>query len=439
MKWVNRWFDVIAAKPSKPGVWRRKAGGFRIRGRVTDPRTGKLREVNKALPTCSSARLAYDELQRELEAIKAGAVERDIAIPFFHEWAATVFDRKVTSNKIRSAKGREQWASILVNHLIPAFGDFYVDQLRHADVEAWKGRMAELVRAGKYKPTTVNTWLSKLGVIMGAAVAEFELDRDPMLRIEPLDTSLHHTYTEEEPNALLPEDVPRFLEAMRRLHPQHYAMTFLGITTGLRPSSLRPLRRGGPTPDVRLDEGVLLVRRSHTRKAEVMETTKTKRHQRIDMPAALVEVLRWHLAELPAGPMRDSELLFPSISGGFRSASVLDKPFRDVVAALELPYRLTPRALRRTFQDLARSAGVQDVVTRAISGHATEAMQRHYSTVNSAEVREGLARVIDLASYRDELEADPAAPAPELPGGDHGASGGVAGGVAPETRNGRSG
>ena len=57
--------------------------------------------------------------------------------------------------------------------------------------------------------------------------------------------------------------------------PAQYAMTFLGFATGLRPSSMRPLRRHGPTPDILWDKGVVLVRRSHTLKDEFMKTTKT--------------------------------------------------------------------------------------------------------------------------------------------------------------------
>jgi hypothetical protein len=56
--------------------------------------------------------------------------------------------------------------------------------------------------------------------------------------------------------------------------------------------------------------------------------------------------------------------------------------------------------MRRTFQDLSRAAGVNDIVTRAISGHATEAMQRHYSTVSDDEMRTGLAKVVSLATER---------------------------------------
>jgi hypothetical protein len=53
------------------------------------------------------------------------------------------------------------------------------------------------------------------------------------------------------------------------------------------------------------------------------------------------------------------------------------------------------------FQDLGRAAHVHDFVTRAISGHATSVMHEHYSSVAGTEVREGLARVISLARFRD--------------------------------------
>ena len=53
--------------------------------------------------------------------------------------------------------------------------------------------------------------------------------------------------------------VPRFLAKMRQLYPQHFAFVCLGLSLGHRPSTLRPLRRSGPTPDFLPKEGVLLV------------------------------------------------------------------------------------------------------------------------------------------------------------------------------------
>jgi hypothetical protein len=71
--WVNRWNDWVAAEPDAPGVWKRRDGGYRVRGRVTDPRTGKLREVNRALPDCATAREAAALLDGELAEIAAGS------------------------------------------------------------------------------------------------------------------------------------------------------------------------------------------------------------------------------------------------------------------------------------------------------------------------------------------------------------------------------
>jgi hypothetical protein len=56
--------------------------------------------------------------------------------------------------------------------------------------------------------------------------------------------------------------------------------------------------------------------------------------------------------------------------------------------------------MRRSFQDLCRRAEVRDVVARSICGHATEAMQRRYSSVSQGEQIEGLARAIRLMNRR---------------------------------------
>ena len=108
-----------------------------------------------------------------------------------------------------------------------------------------------------------------------------------------------------------------------------------------------------------------------------METTKTKKRQKLFLPKELMEVLRWHVEQqIPERIRVESDLLFPSETGGFRSRSILDKPFRKVAAAINLGKLVTPRGMRRTYQDLARAAEMKDLVTRAISGHATEQMRQ---------------------------------------------------------------
>jgi integrase len=244
--------------------------------------------------------------------------------------------------------------------------------------------MAELIAAGDYSPATVNRWLATLRVIMKAAKREFGLGHLATEGVGSFDLSERETYTEEEPNALLPEETPVFLAKMREMYPQHYAMTYLGFATGLR-----PLRRKGPNTDVLWEQNRILVRRSHTVGDEVMQTTKQKRKYPIDVPEEVMKVLHWHVkTQLDTPEQEESELLFPAVTGGFRSPSVLNIPFADVMDTLGLTKRFTQCGLRRTFNDLARAARVEALVTRSISGHLTEQMEHHYSTVNGTASHE---------------------------------------------------
>ncbi len=422
IKWIERWNHWIAPRPAMPGVWRRRDGGCLVRGRVKDPRTGKSKEVLRALPGTTVA-AAFAWLQGELDKVRTSHVdERPGRLPRWGDYATTLLEAKVTDGSIKGRRTRINWESMLKQHLVPAFGALRVDLIRRADVIACKNRLASLVKRGTYSPVTVNNILRLFGTITNSAYDEFEIDRrNPALRLPYLDTSEHVTYTEEEPNSLTVPEMRVFLSTMRERHPQHFGMVALGFATGLRPSSLRPLRRQGPTPDVRWDDSVLLVRRSHSYGTEAMQTTKTGRRQTIPLPKDLMQILRWHDARLPGGPMKESDLLFPSVAGGFRASSCLAKPFADVSKHMKMGKHITPRAMRRTFQDLARAAQMNEIVTRAISGHATEEMHRHYSTVGNDEIREGLARVVSLAGFREALATE-AGPSGGQSGGQPGES-----------------
>lgn len=129
-----------------------------------------------------------------------------------------------------------------------------------------------------------------------------------------------------------------------------------------------------------------------------------------------MDVLRWHVATQLRRPEQEaSDLLFPSVLGEYRTQKVLNAPMAEVATELGITKHLTQSALRRTFNDLTRAAGVNDLVTRSISGHLTDQMQRHYSTVNPTEQRAALAKVIRLV-------ASPVAVSPSGEGGGEGRS-----------------
>ena len=419
-RWVKRWGYEMSPRSTLPGVHRLKDGGFLTRAYVRLP-TGKSQLIFRVHREVGSADAAHVWLSAEKARVRTlgAAVVAAVAgtagntnaggpvagpgeatcptLPSFADYATSLGERKRRLGKLKSAHAREVYTSILKTHLLPAFGALRVDAIRRADVLGWMDAVSVRITAGEVSPHTANSWWSALRAILNAAVAEFELDRNPVAKVDKFSTAEHPVHTREEPNSLTGEEARAFLAAMQRKYPQHYAMTVLGFATGLRPSSLRPLRRCGPNADVLWTESALLVRRSHTRRAEVMNTTKTDLRQRIGLPESLVEVLRAHVDAIPPGPMLESELLFPSIEGGFRAPSVLDKPFKTVAKAIGLRKRITPKGMRRTFQDLARAAEVKDVVTRSISGHQTEKMQEHYSTPWESEQRAGMAQVLVLA------------------------------------------
>lgn len=426
--WVSR-------KPVLPGVWRRREGGHVVRGRATDPATGKLRDLYRVMPDADEA-TALKWLSDEQARVRRGLASAKKPSVRFSEYAAQLLEQKSRVGDIRSARGRKKWADVL-EHLItgtkgkksgvfvPGFGDYYIDMITAAHVDAWRLGLAGFITGGDYAPTTLNGWLAVLKVIMKAAKRQCALPSVATEGVDGFDLSEHETYTDEEPNALTPEEVPAFLAMCRELHPAHYAMIYLGLVTGLRPSSLRPLRRRGDEADVDWEHGRIRVRRSHSLGEEVMRTTKQKRKYAITLPKEAVDVLRWHVATQLATPeQEESDLLFPAVNGKFRSPSVLNKPLDEVAAELHLGKKITQRALRRTFNDLARAAQVNDLVTRSISGHLTERMQHHYSTVNGGEQRDALAKVVQLFNAPTPAPSAPSAGA----GGEESGEGRPAGG-----------
>lgn len=410
-EWILRWKNWI--KPTRyPGVWRRRDGGCVVRARARDPLTGRLKEVKKVLPMASEAE-ASAWLEQQLKAVREGLAPDQRRRQPFGDFAVSLLDRKRRSGEVGSTASHSRWKHTL-EHLIggtsdekatvyvPGFGDLAIGEIRRAHVLRWKTDVTELlIRPGHYAPTTANGWLSKLRVVMRAAHFDLELPHLATDGVTDFDTREHETYTAEAPNALPYDKIKSFLDVLRARTPQHYAMVLLGLSTGLRPSQLRPLRRLGKSADINWDTGTLQVRRSQTRGDEVMNRTKQGTRYTVTLPSEVVDVLRWHVdTQLHTPAQQASELLFPATTGGFRAPTVLNKPLAAASKAAGLGFTFTQRGMRRTFNDLARAAEVKDVVTRSISGHATETMQQHYSTVWGAEQREGIAKVYDLMGAR---------------------------------------
>lgn len=407
-QWVKRWGYWMAKKPTEPGIWRLKDGGFFVRLRVTDV-TGKRCERQAALHDAKTPREARQRRDALLDDARAVATGQARTPTSWRAFAKSVLDRRVRRGSIESEATIDWWRDTL-KVLVPVFGHMPATEVRRAHIQGWldhqvaewmtvgkpivrgKGTTTQLV---KLKPPTVNGWLRILRTISRAVAKDYDLPRSAFDGIEFFEEG--DTYSREQPNALPPTVLHEFMRVAREKYPQHFPMMLLGFVTGLRPSSMRPLRRKGPEADIDWTTGLLYVRQSHSRRQSVMKRTKTKKQQVIALPPAMLAELKRHADELDAAG-DETDLLFPGRGEhGLLTRNVLGKPFKAIADALGLEMRITPRGMRRTFNDVARAAGMNDVVTMSVSGHVTDRMRLHYSTAQDEEQRTGLGKVLDVA------------------------------------------
>ncbi len=425
MMWKKRWGYEMATKPTRPGVYRLKTGGFFVRARVTNKLSRRV-EVSAVLhdaKTVASAQASLDELVAAARAAATGVIRKP---PRWSAFAVSLLEERVRRGRIESEATVDGWRD-LIKLVDPVWGHIDAPRVLRQHIEDWlnttvakwmvegrtvlkkrrvggrKGTLEMVPVTSDIKPVTVNNWLRIIRAISHEIRDRFDLPRSAFKGIDFFVED--RPYTKEEPNALRTEDetIGQFLRLAREKYPQHYAMIYLGFVTGLRPSSLRPLRRKGSESDINWETGELQVRRSHSRRQHIMNRTKSKVDNVFTLPIEVLGVLRDHAGSLE-GAMAKSDLLFPSETGELRTRGVLTKPFAAIRAELGITYRITPRAMRRTFNDMARAAGIHDVVTRAISGHQDQEMQLHYSTAQSQETRTALAKVAATAAGKPAKE-----------------------------------
>lgn len=394
--WVTRWSDTIAAEPALRGVWRRKAGGYRVRRRVRDPRTGGLREINRALPQAPTARAALMQLDKLCsDVINEVATSSRIK---FHEAVAETVERRCLSPLLTRPASRRVWTRV-GESLIEQFGALYFDMVTLRDLQSYRDGLARRIAAGDFSADTANSYLRVLRAVTRETAELFELP-DPGRGLKLFPTKGSRRYTAEEPNSVPVDRLHEFLMAIRESNPQVCTLATLGFATGLRPSSIRPLRKSGPCPDYLPTERMLLIRRSHTVPDGISDRTKTGVDITLWLPQSLCDVLDEHISSL-RGHQAAGDLLFSKPDGSVVCREQLVRAFRRAAKEIGIKHKVTPRAMRRTFQDLARLNRTDPFTVRAISGHSSEQMRMLYSTPNSKEVSKTIDRVLQVGLQAD--------------------------------------
>jgi integrase len=382
-----------------PGVFRLDQATYWIRAKVVDPRTGKHKEIDRILEGVTSHEAAQkrDLLINDIKQQTEQQAQKVRVGEFAQSWI------KSKTLKLDSSTART-YAHALDNHILPALGDYYYDALTTRDVQRWiddallrgwteekRGSKQDTNTVRKpYTRDTVAGWFRVFRTMTRDAMATLALPRDPTLRIVLPEAGAD----DEESNALTPAQLSAFLDAMKTDYPQHYPLVVLLAYTGLRFCHASALH----WEDLDEQAGILRISRKNVRGKLGSVTRKKRAPKEYPVMPELVEILKAHRKELIRTQNKGLEkgLMFPSSTGTLRAPSSLDRAWEKCLKTAKITKRFTIHGMRYTFTDLVRLANVDAVVRRALTGHVTEEMQRHYSSVGLDEKRAAISSVLRL-------------------------------------------
>jgi integrase len=397
-----------------PGVYRVDDDKYWVRAKATDLRTGKTKEVEKLLEGVSLQEAAQQRATLvEVAKNPAPSMKRMRVREYAKEW--------LESKKLRiDPSTAKTYEAALEKRILPMLGDYYYDALTSSDVQKWidamtrrgwwseeKGSKNEKTKKVRrtYTRKSMEVWFRVLRTMSRDAMVALDLPRDPTLRVSLPEGELDRS----EPNALSPDELIKFLAAMKAECPRHYALVAVLAYTGLRFCHASALR----WEDWDRKAAVIRVVRKNFRGEIGPVSRKKQAPKEYPVEPELQEILLEHYEALrldeerrlkkkgidvlrhPNVPL-DNPLMFPANNGELRTANSLDVAFAKSKEAAGITKRFTVHGLRYTFTDLVRRANVDAVVRRALTGHVTEEMQRHYSTVGLDEKRAAIAGVLRL-------------------------------------------
>jgi integrase len=292
---------------------------------------------------------------------------------------------------LRTKKGRLDLApstasryATALDHLSDRLQCCPLVELARSDVQEWMSAARK-----KYAAQTINGWLRVLRACLSDAVADGLIAQNPAALVKALRVEVDL----EETNSLPPGELRRLLECLQMRDSAIHAIAWTQALTGLRWGEASALK----WEDYDEERRVLRIRRSVCDR-KLRPLTKTGKARVVGVPQVLAGVLRKHRAELVGGqhPGLASGLMFPSQRGTPLSSGRISDELRAACRAAGITTRFTSHGFRRSLTDLLRSAQVDPVVAAGLTGHETERMRRHYSTVREHEAVDAGERVARL-------------------------------------------
>ncbi len=386
-------------KTKVPGIRRRPEDGkLVIRVRQRDPRTGKKRTLCRVLDTTDieEATIARAQLARELKYGPLNVAERPERM--------TLTDYGQRWLKRRKAEGDREhtlhrYVAGLEGFILPVLGHIRVDELTPHHLMGWRDWLLRQRKSNgePYSGWTLAGYFSVLKTIIREATVELALPSNPMANVKGIPKK-------RSPRAqryLNRGQLAGFLEHLYRTAYQHFVLTVLMATYGLRFEEVSGLHRR------HVDESAmeLVVVQANIRGR--IYPTKTQSVRRLPLAESVLELLREHQRFLEAkknpGFVEDG-ILFPSSTGRYRFTSSVDKAYNAASKAAGVDWKVRPHDLRRTAVNLMRQANVGDIIQRSLVGHSSAEMTEHYSSVTIGEKREACAKVLSFLPQKFKRE-----------------------------------
>jgi integrase len=401
----------ISGKTTRyPGVFKIDEMNYRIRAVGTDPRTGKRRQVERVLEGVTAPEAARQRAQLQAE-IKVGSVGVDGGRRRVGDYAKSWIESKARGIDAGTA---DRYVTSLERHILPVIGDYYFDALTSMAVQEWLNGASRKTNPKTNKPydaETVFGWWRVLRTFVRDAVEQLGLPRDPTRRI------ILPELTQKHGNALTIEKLTKLLAVVRERYPQHFAYVATRASTGMRACHVSALQWA----DIDEPAGVVRVVRKQVEGVVGEVTRKKQVPKEFPLEPELTTILREHRQRLleTQAPGLNSGWIFPSVrTGELRGSNSMAKAWKRCLKAAGITERFTPHGLRRTFNDMLRRAKVDPVIAKALTGHVTEQMREHYSTVGLDEKRAAVASVLRLLPGGESADkgADAGTPANDTAG-----------------------
>lgn len=362
-----------------PGIWQLNRTTFVVRVQPKDPRTGKKRNIRRVLEDSSrrEAILVREELLASVHASASIPTNRETVGAFASWW----LDHKKSRGDIQITTA-EKYA-VALDHLSPRILNSFLDEVTPTMIEAWMVKATRPKTGRKperYAASTVNSWLRALRTMYVDACRLRGLTFNPATAVR----SLVESHDLEDTNSLPADQLTAVLLELRKGDPALAMAAWTQAWTGMRWGEVSALKWS----DLDEERRILLVRRK-AQKGKLVPSTKTKRRRRTGVPEALLEGLLAYRAglEKDSHPGLESGLMFPSSVGKPIWSSRISDALRAACARAGITQRFTSQGFRRSMTDLLREAAVDPVVAKAITGHSTDRMREHYSTVRAADLR----------------------------------------------------